>query len=93
MIGSFFGKFAGIMGILGKIGKIGRTKMADTEATMKYKTAIELRLTKLETQHESLISDVREIKITLRWLVGTVFGLNTTIIGILTKGFGIFVGS
>lgn len=49
---------------------------------------LERRITKTEENLVSLQDDIKEIKSTLRWLLGIVFGLNTTIIGILTKGFG-----
>ena len=51
--------------------------------------ALEARLVKVETQTHFINEELKEIKRTLRWLMGLVFSLNTTIIGILTKGFGI----
>ncbi len=50
---------------------------------------LEARLTKLETGAENLNDDIKEIKKTLRWAVGLIFGLNSTIIGLLAKGFNI----
>lgn len=55
----------------------------------KAELLLESRLTKVETQNKSINDELKEIKNTLRWLMGLVFSLNTTIIGILTKGFGI----
>lgn len=50
---------------------------------------LERRITRNEEHLIALHSDVTEIKKNLRWLTGIVFSLNTTIIGILTKGFGL----
>lgn len=50
---------------------------------------IERRISKAEENLISLDADLKDIKKTLRWLAGLVFSLNTTIIGILTKGFGV----
>jgi len=49
---------------------------------------LESRLTKVETQTQNIDKDLQEIKKSIRWLTGLIFSLNTTIIGILTKGFG-----
>ncbi len=54
----------------------------------KSEIILESRITKLESQSENISEDIKEIKRTLFWLTGLIFGLNTTIIGILTKGFG-----
>lgn len=50
---------------------------------------LERRITKNEDHLVALHRDVDEIKKNIRWLMGLVFSLNTTIIGILTKGFGL----
>lgn len=50
---------------------------------------IESRLTKVETKTQGISDEIAEIKKILRWLAGLIFSLNTTIIGILTKGFGL----
>ena len=50
---------------------------------------LERRITKAEENLVSIDGDLKDIKKTLRWLTGLVFSLNTTIIGILTKGFGL----
>jgi hypothetical protein len=50
---------------------------------------LERRISKAEENLVSLDRDLKDIKKTLRWLTGLVFSLNITIIGILTKGFGI----
>lgn len=51
---------------------------------------IESRLSKVEIQTQCVIDDMKEIKMMIRLLIGLVFSLNSTIIGIVTKGFGIF---
>lgn len=50
---------------------------------------LEHRLSKTEENLVSVHDNIQEIKNTLKWLSGLVFSLNTTIIGILTKGFGL----
>lgn len=50
---------------------------------------LERRISKAEENLVSIDGDLKDIKKTLRWLTGLVFSLNTTIIGILTKGFGL----
>jgi hypothetical protein len=55
-----------------------------------YKNTLEARLIKLETRDEAILNDLKEIKANLRWAIGLIFSLNATIIGILTKGFGVF---
>lgn len=54
-----------------------------------YRLSLEYRLTKVETHAHGISDELKEIKKILRWLTDLVFSLNTTIIGILTKGFGI----
>jgi hypothetical protein len=55
-----------------------------------YKILLESRLTKVETQHVNMADDIKDIKKTLHWLTGIVLSINTTILGVVTKGFGIF---
>lgn len=50
---------------------------------------VEARLIKLESESQNTNEDIKEIKKSLRWITGLIFSLNTTIIGILTKGFGV----
>lgn len=50
---------------------------------------IESRLTKVEVSTKTIHDDLKEVKRSLRWLIGIVFSLNTTIIGVLAKGFNI----
>lgn len=51
--------------------------------------AIEARLVRTETTISNVEEDIKEIKTALKWLIGIVFSLNTAIIGITTKGFGV----
>jgi archaellum component FlaC len=55
-----------------------------------YKSMLEKRIDKLERSYENIREDLEEIKSNVKWVMKLVFTLNTTIIGILTKGFGIF---
>jgi len=62
--------------------------MEDKEDLTASDLLLESRLTKVETQTQNIDKDLQEIKKSIRWLTGLIFSLNTTIIGILTKGFG-----
>jgi hypothetical protein len=50
---------------------------------------LESRLTKVEVKTEIIKDDIKDIKISLRWIIGIVFSLNSTILGVVTKGFGL----
>lgn len=50
---------------------------------------LDSRLTKVETKTESIAEDIKEIRVSLRWITGLVFSLNSAILGVVTKGFGI----
>ena len=67
----------------------GAHKMESRRMDIEDRIEIERRMSKSEESLASLHDDIKDIKKTLRWLTGIVFSLNTTIIGILTKGFGI----
>lgn len=54
-----------------------------------YDLYFESRLTKVEANTQSVAEDVKDIKSHLKWLTGLIISLNTSIIGIITKGFGI----
>ncbi len=56
---------------------------------LKDRINLECRMSKAEENLVSLHTDMQDIKKNLRWLSGLVFSLNSTIIGILTKGFGL----
>ena len=63
--------------------------MTEVEAMNNYNLLVEARLTKVEVNSTSMADDIKEIKRNLRWLMGLVFSINTTIIGLLAKGFNI----
>lgn len=55
-----------------------------------YDLYFESRLTKVEANNQTVSEDIKDIKSQLRWLTGLIITLNTSIIGIITKGFGVF---
>jgi len=63
-------------------------EMGANRMSLEDRINLERRISRAEENLISLHDDIKEIKGTLRWLLGLMFGLNTTIIGILTKGFG-----
>lgn len=63
--------------------------MTEAEAMDNYNLLVESRLTKVEVNSTTMSDDIKEIKKNLRWLTGLVFSLNTTIIGLIAKGFNI----
>lgn len=63
--------------------------MTKSEAVTNYNLLLESRLTKVEVNSKGMSDDIKEIKRNVRWLMGLVFGINTTIIGLLAKGFSI----
>ena len=63
--------------------------MTDTEIVTNYNLLVEARLIKVEVNSTSMTEDIKEIKRNLRWLMGLVFSINITIIGLLAKGFNI----
>lgn len=67
----------------------GDLNMESNIMELEDRIIIERRLSKAEENIISLDADLKDIKQALRWLTGLVFSLNTTIIGILTKGFGV----
>lgn len=56
---------------------------------MQDRINLECRLSKAEENLLILHADIKEIKRQLHWIAGLIFSLNTTIIGLLTKGFGV----
>lgn len=50
---------------------------------------LERRLSKTEENLLSLHNDIQDIKKGLRWIVGLIFSLNTTIIALLAQGFNL----
>ena len=63
--------------------------MTEVEAMNNYNLLVESRLTKVEVNSTTMAEDIKEIKRNVRWLMGLVFSINTTIIGLLAKGFNI----
>jgi hypothetical protein len=60
-----------------------------TDAVTNHDILIESRLTKVEVNIDVVAEDINEIKRSVRWLMGLVFSINMTIIGLLAKGFNI----
>lgn len=50
---------------------------------------LESRIVRTETKVDDLHEEIKDIKKELRWAVGLIFSINTTIIGLLAKGFNI----
>ncbi len=50
---------------------------------------LESRLTKVEVKTQAIAEDIKDIKASLHWIIGIVFSLNSTILGVVTKGFGL----
>lgn len=59
--------------------------MTEREAMSTYNLLVEARLTKIESESASMKDDIKEIKRNIRWLLGIIFSLNSTIIGLLAK--------
>lgn len=51
----------------------------------------ETRLTRVESSTVYIQDEIKDIKNNLRWLTGIIFTLNSTILGVVTKGFGLLV--
>jgi hypothetical protein len=49
----------------------------------------EKRLTKVEVSNLFIQDELKEIKRTQRWIIGIIFSLNSTIIGMVAKGFNL----
>jgi hypothetical protein len=50
---------------------------------------VESRLSRVEMSTINISDEIKDIKRNMRWLTGIVFSLNSTIIGLLAKGFNI----
>lgn len=50
---------------------------------------VESRLSRVEMSSINISGELKDIKRNMRWLTGIVFSLNSTIIGLLAKGFNI----
>lgn len=58
--------------------------MLDVE--LEDRLILERRVIKIEENFVSIHDDIKEIKRSLRWIIGIIFSLNSTIIGLLAKG-------
>jgi hypothetical protein len=64
--------------------------MYKSDAIENYTISIESRLAKAEATVSSMKDDIKEIKRNIRWLIGVIFSLNTSILGMLSKLLNIF---
>lgn len=48
---------------------------------------LESRISKMEEGYLSIHDDIKDMKRTIRWAVGLIFSLNSTIIGLLAQHF------
>ncbi len=56
-------------------------------ALTKYDLMFESRLTRVETTCEQLVKEVKEVKTDIRWILGILITFNTTLLGLIAKGF------
>lgn len=63
--------------------------MIENQAFIEKQVLIEGRLTRAEASNVYVQDELKDIKNTLRWLTGLVFSMNSTILAIITKGFGL----
>jgi hypothetical protein len=63
--------------------------MLDERVLTNNDIKIESRLTKVEITTKTLHEDMKDVKCSLKWLIGLVFSMNMAIIGLLAKGFNI----
>lgn len=63
--------------------------MIENQSIIDKQIQLESRLARVEVSTIHIQDDVKEIKGSLRWLTGIIFSLNTTILGVVTKGFGL----
>lgn len=59
--------------------------MSHSEKVTNYNLLVESRLSKNEVNVASMQDDIKEIKRNVRWLMGLVFSVNSTIVGLLIK--------
>jgi len=64
--------------------------MIENQAILDKQLLIETRLARVEISTIHIQDDIRDIKNSLRWLTGIIFAINSSILGVVTKGFGIF---
>jgi hypothetical protein len=63
--------------------------MLDERVLTNNDIKIESRLTRVEVTTKTLHEDMKDVKRSLKWLIGLVFSMNMAIIGLLAKGFNI----
>jgi hypothetical protein len=61
----------------------------EKQAILDKQILLESRLARVEASTVHIQDDIKDIKKSLRWLTGIIFSLNSTILGVVTKGFGI----
>lgn len=64
--------------------------MKEIDSIAKNNIHLESRLARVEISTVHIQDDIKDIKNSLRWLTGIIFTMNSTILGVVTKGFGIF---
>lgn len=64
--------------------------MIEKESIINKQIQLETRLARVEVSTVHIQDDVKDIKHSLRWLTGIIFSINTTILGLVIKGFGLF---
>jgi hypothetical protein len=63
--------------------------MIENQSIIDKKIQLETRLARVEIGTVHIQDDIKEIKTSLRWITGIIFSINSTILGVVTKGFGI----
>ncbi len=63
--------------------------MIENQSIIDKQIQLETRLARVEASTIHIQDDVKDIKNSLRWLTGIIFSINSTILGVVTKGFGI----
>jgi len=61
----------------------------EKQSAIESQIMLESRLTRVESSTVYIQDEIKDIKKNLRWLTGIIFTLNTTILGVVIKGFGI----
>lgn len=63
--------------------------MIENQAIIDKQLILESRLTRVEASTLYIQDELKDIKNSIRWLTGLMFTMNSTILGVITKGFGI----
>ncbi len=61
--------------------------MGENTMDIQDRITLERRISKTEENLVSMSDDIQDIKKGLRWIVGLIFSLNSTIIALLAQGF------